>query len=502
MATTALAFFICTFGMLSYLVASYLFNDTFYAVFIPFLLLTGTVVVFGWWISNEVVSPVERVSLLAKSLERGMSNSVPKTSGSAETDELMETMVRISRQTQKLVSSMDEVAQGNLDVVLSHGENSDKITTTFQKLLAKVTESIHAKQELTQLQTTLSKLTEEVSSIRRDNLNVTVSTDADETREVGLALNHLIEQLSETVLQVKTSSMNSQKISLEINSGLQSLIRKDEDRIAKMNQASITLRKVPQIVEKISEEIAQSAFSATQSIQTARNGTNVAQANLNAVANLRKQIHESIKRIQKLTESSQEIGKIAKTVEDLAQRTSMVALNASIQAVELNENGRGFAIVSEEVERLAKRANDTNKSISSLNKSIQSEINKVESSLENTVSEVANLSKFALETTNAIAELERYVTQFLGLQEKISSYTLEQNDDAERAFETFVASISETEESVRVLKQSADSVQRITNSMDGLQISVSHVKVSSADSRGAQRNSLPSPIEAPEMANF
>jgi twitching motility protein PilJ len=255
-------------------------------------------------------------------------------------------------------------------------------------------------------------------------------------------------------------------------------------------------------VEKISEEIAQSAFSATQSIQTARNGTNVAQANLNAVANLRKQIHESIKRIQKLTESSQEIGKIAKTVEDLAQRTSMVALNASIQAVELNENGRGFAIVSEEVERLAKRANDTNKSISSLNKSIQSEINKVESSLENTVSEVANLSKFALETTNAIDELERYVTQFLGLQEKISSYTLEQNDDAERAFETFVGSIGETEESVRILKQSADSVQRITNSMDGLQISVAHVKASSAESRGVPKNSFSNPIEAPELSNF
>ena len=70
LATSALAFFICTFGLISYLIVSFVVNDPFYAVFVPFLFLAFTVMVFGWWLSNEVVSPIEKVSLLAKSLER------------------------------------------------------------------------------------------------------------------------------------------------------------------------------------------------------------------------------------------------------------------------------------------------------------------------------------------------------------------------------------------------------------------------------------------------
>ncbi|HEY0658277.1 MAG TPA: hypothetical protein VGD05_07375, partial [Pyrinomonadaceae bacterium] len=70
LATSALAFFICAFGLISYLLVSFFIADTFYAVFIPFLLLSFIVMVFGWWLSNEVISPIEKVSLLAKSLER------------------------------------------------------------------------------------------------------------------------------------------------------------------------------------------------------------------------------------------------------------------------------------------------------------------------------------------------------------------------------------------------------------------------------------------------
>ncbi|MEK7725501.1 MAG: methyl-accepting chemotaxis protein, partial [Acidobacteriota bacterium] len=219
--------------------------------------------------------------------------------------------------------------------------------------------------------------------------------------------------------------------------------------------------------------------------------TSIAEANLNAVAQLRRQINESIKRMQKLNECSQEVGKVAKTVEDLAQRTSMVALNASIQAAEMNEQGRSFAVVSEEVERLAERANATNKNISALNKAIQSEIGKVESSLDATVSEAANLSKFAIETGNSIGELERYIGQFLHLQEKIAAYTLSHTENTEIAFETFVRSISETENSVRTLKESTKRVERIKGKMSDLEDSVSHFSLtSSIDETEAPENSF------------
>lgn len=110
LASVGLAFFICVFGLISYLIISFLTNDTLYAVFIPFVVVAFSVVIFGWWLAGEVVTPVEKVSLLAKSLERGVSAGLPKTSGSTETDDILETLQRISQQVQKLVTSMDEAS--------------------------------------------------------------------------------------------------------------------------------------------------------------------------------------------------------------------------------------------------------------------------------------------------------------------------------------------------------------------------------------------------------
>jgi twitching motility protein PilJ len=500
LATTALAFFVGTFGTISYLIISYLVNDSLYAIAVPSLLLMITVAVFGWWISSEVTNPIERVLLLSRSMERGVSSTMPKSSGASETDQLLETLHRISQQGPKLLKAMEEVAQGNFNVSLSPVSNSDKVTSTFQKLLSKVSESIQAKHDLEILQAAVKRLAEDVEPLKRYNLNISASPENPDTEELAVTYNSVIEQLSEIVNLVKLNTVKTQSASNEVQKNLQVIIEQDEARVHKMNQASIVFRQIPQMVQQISEELSQSVFSANQSIEKARNGTNIAEANLNAVAQLRRQINESIKRMQRLNECSQEVGKVAKTVEDLAQRTSMVALNASIQASEMNEQGGSFAVVSEEVERLAERANATNKNISALNKAIQSEISKVESSLDATVSEASTLSKFAIETGNSISELERYIGQFLHLQEKIAAYTLSHTEDTEKAFETFMKSVSETENSVKTLKESNKQMDRIKEKMSDLQDSVSHFSLTPLQESQNQFQPISQPLEP--LENF
>lgn len=188
LATSALAFFICTFGLLSYLIVSFLTTDTFVAVFIPFLFLGFTVMVFGWWLSNEVVSPIEKVSLLAKSLERGVSTTLPRTSGSTETDELLQTLFRNSQQMQNLVGLMDKVTSGDLDVALTPLQNSDRLSVSFQKLLAKVTESINAKRDLEKLQTAVSQIKGEVAGVRSGNLDMTIESSFSGTKSLTVSV--------------------------------------------------------------------------------------------------------------------------------------------------------------------------------------------------------------------------------------------------------------------------------------------------------------------------
>lgn len=490
LSTVALAFFVCTFGSLSYLVVSFLINDPFYSIFIPFLLLAMTIVAFGLWLSNEIVNPVENVLLLAKSFERGVSTSLPRTSGSKETDELLETIQRISGQVQRLLHSMDSVAQGNLDAVHTQNSNSDRISLAFQKLLAKVSESIHAKQELEKLQSAVDRLSAEATSIRDSKPDAEVNTDNKATREISLTINHLVELLGELTMQVKNSTVKSRAEALEIEKTVNNLIRQDESRESDINQATLILKKVPQLVQKISEEISQSASSTTQSLEKVRRGMKNSQLSFDAVSRLRKQIQESARRIQKLNECSQEIETAAQAVGDLTHRTNLVALNASIQAAELGEEGKSFIIIAEEIERLAVRADKTNRHLNALNKAIESEIEKVGDSLETIVSEAANFSKFTIETGNLNGDLERYLSRYLNLQEKIVNYTREETADTEKAFQALSASAAKAPNFAKSLKESAQTISRITHSMETLH--------SAAHYSGFTLSAAPLPNEAAE----
>ncbi|MDH3492255.1 MAG: methyl-accepting chemotaxis protein [Acidobacteriota bacterium] len=484
--TSVLAVFICTFGLISYLVVSLLMNDAFYGVFIPFLFLAFTVLVFGWWLSNEVVNPIEKVTLLAKSLERSSSTSIPRTSGSTETDQLLQAIQRNNQQMQKIVTLMDKVANGNLDVTPIQG--SDRLSTSFQKLLAKVTESINAKEELDALRNAVNDLKMDISGVRSGDLDVEIRNESALTKEISGTIKYLVDNLSRLITAVQTSSSEAESSVSKVGDEIESLIQRDEVRAQEMAGASVALKQVPNLINKITDDLMGSAKSARTTIEKARHGTKVAAQNSSSVSNLRKQVREDVKRIQNLTERSHDIERVAKIVEDLANRTNMIALNASIQATELGGDGHGFVLIAEEVERLAARANGTNKQISTLNKAILAEIGKVENSVETTMAEVASLSKFAIESGNVLNEMERYVAQFLNLQESLIAYSKGQSEETDAAFATFADSITETETTVETLRRSNTDLAELAQVMRGLKSEISDFRLPDESWIGAMAN--------------
>ncbi len=500
--TSVLAFFICTFGLVSYLVVTLITNNPFYGIFIPFLLIAFSVIVFGWWLSNELISPIEKVTLLAKSLERNSSTSLPKTSGSTETDQLLQTLHRNSQQTQNIVTLMDKVANGNLDITLTPLKGSDRLTASFQKLLSKVSESINAKEELTKLEQEIEQIKFSVTGIISGKLDADIKTDNFKTREITETLRYLLDNLVRLIAVVKLDSNTAQDSASEVEKTIESLIKGDENMIREMDHASITLKQVPNLIEKIIESLSSSAKSAKKTIEKARHGSEISQMNSEAVSKIRSKMRTSVSKIQNLNERSHEIAKVARTVEDLANRTNMIALNASIQATAFGEDGRGFVLVAAELERLAARAGGTNKQISMLNSTILSEIGKVESDLEDTMGEVANLSKFAIETSNVISELERYIGQYLGLQEKLIDFSNDKSEDTDKAFIAFGSSVRETEGNIKHLTRSSTEAKKITELMKSLHGHTAEFRLAAEDSGGnLSGKSTNSPLTQVELTD-
>jgi twitching motility protein PilJ len=141
---------------------------------------------------------------------------------------------------------------------------------------------------------------------------------------------------------------------------------------------------------------------------------------------IRETIQETSKRIKRLGESSQEIGNIVELINDIAEQTNILALNASIQASMAGEAGRGFAVVADEVQRLAERAATATKQIEVLVRTIQADTNEAVVSMERSTTDVVGGALLAENAGAALEEIEQVSNQIASLVQNISASSRQQ----------------------------------------------------------------------------
>jgi twitching motility protein PilJ len=141
---------------------------------------------------------------------------------------------------------------------------------------------------------------------------------------------------------------------------------------------------------------------------------------------IRENIQDTSKRIKRLGESSQEIGNIVELINDIAEQTNILALNASIQASMAGESGRGFAVVADEVQRLAERAGHATRQIEVLVRTIQTDTNEAVVSMERTTTDVVGGALLAENAGAALGEIEDVSNQIAQLVQNISASARQQ----------------------------------------------------------------------------
>jgi twitching motility protein PilJ len=185
---------------------------------------------------------------------------------------------------------------------------------------------------------------------------------------------------------------------------------------------------------------------------------------------IRETIQDTSKRIKRLGESSQEIGNIVELINDIAEQTNILALNASIQASMAGEAGRGFAVVADEVQRLAERSANATKQIEVLVRTIQSDTSEAVVSMERSTTDVVGGALLAENAGAALEEIEQVSNQIASLVQNISSSAKQQalvatdimrNTGVLREISEQTAdSTNATSESIRKLAELAKNLRR------------------------------------------
>ena len=394
----------------------------------------------------------------------------------------------ISAEAEALATVCDAVAVGDLTsrVPFPSGTELGRVARSLNTMLDSTVVLVQSKDERDRMQAAVMKLLEEVSGVGEGDLTVEAEVTPDVTGALADSFNFMIAELRRIIGQVQSTSRQVSVSLTDLRSITDKLAAGSEDQAAQAVEASVAIEEMAASIHYVSENASSSAAVAEEARTNAEHGTRAVTRTIEGMKAVRDQVQETSKRIKRLGESSQEIGEIVELIGDIADRTSILALNASIQAAMAGEAGRGFAVVAEEVERLADRATEATKRAGMLVKTTQSETAEVMAAMEDTTREVINRSNIANEAGVALSEIQGVSNRLAELIQAISDAAQQQAKGSEQVARSMTEMSSVTKNSALSTKQTAASITSLALLVDNLNAAASRFK-------------LPAPVAEPTV---
>ncbi|MCL1477724.1 MULTISPECIES: methyl-accepting chemotaxis protein [unclassified Marinobacter] len=281
-----------------------------------------------------------------------------------------------------------------------------------------------------QNQNAILRLLDELADLADGDLTAEASVTEDFTGAIADSINYAIDQMRGLVQAIRGTAVRVATAAQESQSTAMQLADASEHQAQEIAGASAAVNEMAISIDQVSSNAAESSAVAERSVAIAKKGTDVVQNTIRGMDNIREQIQETSKRIKRLGESSQEIGDIVSLINDIADQTNILSLNAAIQASMAGDAGRGFAVVADEVQRLAERSSAATKQIEALVKTIQADTNEAVISMEHTTAEVVRGARLAQDAGVALEEIENVSTNLAELIQNISNAARQQSSSA------------------------------------------------------------------------
>ncbi len=369
----------------------------------------------------------------------------------------------LTRQVNNIMELLGEIGIGNY-AARTEVVSSDELGTmasTLNAMLDNITILIQSQDERDQIQDSIMKLLEEISDLTEGDLTARAEVTEDVTGAIADSFNTMADQFGGIIRQVKSTTASVDDTSADVTERTNELANRSIAQTDQVNSAVDSIGQIVESIHEVSNSALQSAEVSGLSRSHAREGAEAVNKTNVAMDEIREQINETARSIKRLGESSMEIGNVVQIINDIADKTSILALNASIQAAMAGEAGHGFAVVAEEVQRLSESSSNSTKQIESLVKSIQSEIKDVGNRMDESITKVVQGSQLADDAHEKLQEIESVSNQLADLIESISQATSSQVKVSEEIAQSM-------EEVGAVSKETSVASQETANSMTTL----------------------------------
>ncbi|AJE04363.1 methyl-accepting chemotaxis protein [Geobacter pickeringii] len=236
-------------------------------------------------------------------------------------------------------------------------------------------------------------------------------TRHDEFGELASCFNNFVEKLHAIIYQVSQSTLQVASASFQLQATAEQMARGAEAAVTQANTVSTASEELAASTYQIAGNCGTVAESARLADESARTGVAVVDETIAVMGRIADRVKDSARTVESLGVRGDQIGAIISTIEDIADQTNLLALNAAIEAARAGEQGRGFAVVADEVRALAERTSRATREISQMIKSIQVETREAVTVMEQGVKEVARGTGEAARSGEALRQiLEQFAT--------------------------------------------------------------------------------------------
>jgi methyl-accepting chemotaxis protein len=321
----------------------------------------------------------------------------------------------------------------------------------------------------------------EAARIAREIASGNLNLDANQWKaregSIIFALAQMLHQLQLSIANVQSVSEQLNQTSLELSASSQKTIRdlclqqeETEQVSAAMNQMTATVT-----------DVARNTQSAAHASLTADNeftdGNQLVGQSLQSILDLSREVDNTASTITQLAKDSSEIGKVMEVIRSIAEQTNLLALNAAIEAARAGEQGRGFAVVADEVRTLASRTHASTQEIQGMIERLQNGVANAVKAMDKGRQEAQQTVSYAEKTKSVLSKIKSSVSSINGMNMQIAAAAEEQTMVADEINKNIVNISQVTQLTVTTVNQVGKYSEELLKSAQDLKARISYFKL-------------------------
>jgi twitching motility protein PilJ len=396
---------------------------------------------------------------------------------------------RLTRPIVEIVRVAEHLGRGDLSqtVTVRARDEIGQLARTFNDTVVRLRSHVTTEAERDEerrrreaLQANITQFLETVTEISQGDLRRRGQVTPDVLGNVVDAVNLMVEEIGALLVDVRHAATRVATSATEMTNATDQMARGAETQARDATTVSREVETMSRSVRQIASNAGSAATAARQTLQAATRGEEAVRNSLAGMQRIRGEVQVISKKIKSLGDRSLEISNIVDTIEEISSHTNLLALNAAIEAAGAGEYGVRFAVVADEIRKLAERAAKATKDIAGLIRSVQTETQEAVVAMEEGTREVEAGYQVTIKAEENLKQIAGISRTSADLAEEISGVTQEQVRGAE-GVATAMRSIAQvavhTEQAVLQTRRTVDDLVKVA---DELTRSLSRFKLATA----------------------